>query len=135
MPRVLDLSHKPHATLGSSGTKTKHGVSCVAPVQGNSTNLRFASGGYDKRVYLWTVADDGSSPVSTSVPIAHSSFVQALVYQPSDHCLMSGAGSRLHRTNLRHIHPSKDFRLSNVLHHIHIHPQEPNLTILEVGVL
>jgi WD40 repeat protein len=97
-------------------------------------NLRFASGGYDKRVHLWTVADDGSPPVSTSVPVVHNSVVQALVYRPSDHCLMSGAGSLIYRTDLRHTHRPKIFRLSNVVHHIHIHPQEPNLAILEVNV-
>jgi len=130
----VDLAHQPHTARGSTGVKTRIGISCITPVQSSPTNLRFASGGYDKRIHLWTVAKDGSPPISACIPVVHNSAVQALAYRSSDHCLVSGAGSLIYTTDLHRTHKPKVVRMSNILYHIHVHPQEPNLAILEVGV-
>lgn len=132
-PKSVDLKHRPHASGRNSSTIAKtFGISCIAPVQDGPTNLRFVSGGYDKLIQLWTVEHDGSTPRSTKLPLFHNSFVQALAYRAVDRCLMSSAGVNIYRMDLQHSHRQKMSRLSNPIHHIHVHPQEPDITILEV---
>lgn len=132
----MNLNHRPHASGRNSGHITKPGgISCIGFVQDGPTNLRFASGGHDKLIHLWTIEHDGSNPRSTKLPLFHNSFVQALAYRSVDRCLMSNAGVNIYKMDLQHSHRQKMSRLSNPIYHIHVHPQEPDLTILEVCCL
>lgn len=130
---MIDLDRQPHRPRKSNATTPRTGASCLAPMK-DSLNYRFATGGYDKRVYIWALPSETSTPIITEVPLVHNSFVQALAYRSMDHCLLSAAGVNLYSINVQKVHRPKVERLSNVIKHIQIHPHEPNLAIVEVNV-
>ena len=127
----MNLTPQPHGRNNSNN----QAVSSLTPIEDGQQRLWFASGGYDKRVYIWDCSERGRNPVIKDVRFVHNSFVSALAYRKVDHCLLSAAGSRVYETNLGGMRPPKDTRLSNNIHQIHTHPQDPNLIFMEVRVL
>lgn len=126
----MNLNPQPHGRNNSNN----QAVSSLTPIEDEQQQSRFASGGYDKRVYIWDCSRQWRNPVINDVKLVHNSFVSALAYRKVDRCLLSAAGSRVYETNLGHMRPAKDTRLSNNIHHIHVHPQDPNLIFMEVRV-
>lgn len=78
------------------------------------------------------MSEGGHKSKTEILPLVHNSVVQALSYRKVDQSILSGSGTNIFTTDLRKSQLFKKAKISNVVRHIHMHPQEANLSILEV---
>jgi len=105
-------------------------VSCLGPASSDEHTLRFFTGGYDKSVKLWSIRGEDGPQTKTIVPVTPT-VPFALAFQ--DARLFCGAGKQLLMTDINHLVGQPTSALfSNVIHHIHVHPEAPRVSILEV---
>ncbi|KAF7981616.1 hypothetical protein HWV62_32690 [Athelia sp. TMB] len=121
-PRQRDLKQRPH----------ENGVSCIAALPYDPAYLRFITGGRDKKLCIWELEEGGQDPRLEPLPLLHNSMVQAISYRSIDQKILSGSGQNIYTTDLRTPQLIKTARLSNRIYNIHTHPQDANLSILEV---
>ncbi|KAI0939459.1 hypothetical protein AcV5_010419 [Taiwanofungus camphoratus] len=136
-PRRMDLSHKAHSTVQESRTTgiahPNPGISALAPVEG--AGLRFLSGGHDKTLQIWTLKQSIGKYIARSqrLKIIHSQRVQAIAYRAHDQSVFSCAGTHISTMQLSaHVVPDPIRVSDGRILQIHVHPQAPNLVILEV---
>lgn len=134
----MDLSHKAHSTVQESRTTgiahPNPGISALAPVEG--AGLRFLSGGHDKTLQIWTLKQSIGKYIARSqrLKIIHSQRVQAIAYRAHDQSVFSCAGTHISTMQLSaHVVPDPIRVSDGRILQIHVHPQAPNLVILEVG--
>ncbi|KAF7433218.1 hypothetical protein PC9H_005168 [Pleurotus ostreatus] len=126
-PALKGINAKPHRQKGSHV-----GVSCLCGMP----NARFLSGGYDHAINLWTTKRTSHGELTASVQ--HLSTLSAtpnsLGYRECDGVLLAGFGQWVAAVNLeRPTAKPQMAKLSNVIHQIHQHPSDPNLTIFEAS--
>ncbi|KAF8897350.1 hypothetical protein BD779DRAFT_1490354 [Infundibulicybe gibba] len=135
-PRKIELNHKPHSRpirCGRPDTKGTMLVSCLAAACSSGKNVKFFTGGYDKSIRRWTVLDDHGS--ATSERIAQVTTAPFALASRGRQILIA-AGRNFLNIDLNHIMAKPKLApLSNPVYQIHIHPQAPNITILETSHL
>ncbi|KAG5220886.1 hypothetical protein IMY05_C4500000700 [Salix suchowensis] len=126
-PALENINARPHRQ------KASHvGISCLCGMP----NARFLSGGYDHAIHLWTTKRTNHGGLTASVQ--HLSTLSAtpnsLGYREYDGVLLAGFGQWVAAVNLeRSTAKPQMAKLSNVIHQIHQHPSDPNLTIFEAS--
>lgn len=113
---------------GSSG----EGVRCLAAMNATAGSVEFFTGGHDRRIFKWS-ADTQSLEEPTVTKIAFlDSGVSAMAYRHDDNSLVSSDTKKLYVTDLTRSHTPSPAQFSNYVNQIHVHPQIPHLTLLEV---
>ncbi|KAF9263585.1 hypothetical protein L218DRAFT_323828 [Marasmius fiardii PR-910] len=121
-----ELPHKPHATSLTRFNASGRGISCLAPdVSGDS----FCSGGYDRTIQHWSL-ETGSSDKITTLNAAPNSIACR------EKEILAGVGKTIEIFDIEHIHAKpRRFNLSNVIHHVHVHPTAKSISLVEVDHL
>ncbi len=97
-------------------------------------NGQFLSGGYDHGVYLWTTKSKSELTASVQHISTLSATPNSLGYRECDGVLLASFGQCVAAVNLeRPTAKPQIAKLSNVIHQIHQHPSDPNLTIFEAS--
>jgi len=93
-------------------------------------------GGYDRSIYLWSFNHhEATSGAKTKrLDVFHEAPVSAMAYRQISQLLVSSDSQRLYLTDLVKGHTSKPEPVSNAVTQIHVHPQDLNITILEVSL-
>lgn len=95
-------------------------------------SVEFFTGGHDRRIFKWS-ADTQSLEEPTVTKIAFlDSGVSAMAYRHDDNSLVSSDTKKLYVTDLTRSHTPSPAQFSNYVNQIHVHPQIPHLTLLEV---
>jgi WD40 repeat protein len=100
----VDIQHRAHSTLtpisGSTWEKHNPGVSCITPMSEEGSQLSFFTGGFDKRVMLWTIQTNSNRGTSREIggKDLHCGRVSALAWCSDRSALMSGASTRFRTT-------------------------------------
>jgi hypothetical protein len=96
-------------------------------------SVEFFTGGHDRRIFKWS-ADVQSleEPTVTKINIFLDSGVSAMAYRHNDNSLVSSDTKKLYVTDLTRSHTPRPAQVSNDVNQIHVHPQMPHLTLLEV---
>lgn len=115
------LLHPPHCDRG---------ISCLAPVD----NRRFLSGGYDKRIHLWTFSDD-SSIKTNDMKLYLNAPARAIGYAPETKRAYVGSGKRIWNLSVERPTNADGLPISNEVNSIHVNLHEPDLVVLEVDDL
>lgn len=131
---MIDLQHGPHAIPSKTNRPVAKGatmVSCLAPAPAADTqSVRFFTGGYDKSIRWWAV---GGKDAATSERLALTT-TPPFAMAHRDRKLFVGVGRRLMTLDLGHLTAKPDSAAtSNIIHQIHINPQAPSVSILEVS--
>ncbi|TFY69435.1 hypothetical protein EVG20_g3153 [Dentipellis fragilis] len=108
-PLRTNLSRLAHTTVNESilaPAQRNRGISALAAVEGDDDAFKFVSGGFDGRIYLWSIQrrDGFDKPFRTRTePCAmeHTSSVLSLAYRRSDGSLLSAAGKVLSNIPLK----------------------------------
>lgn len=98
--------------------------------------MKFASGGYDHQIHLWSMDDDLSRASSVQLAVRHTSMIHSLLpIRDTSHKLVSaGADRNIHFWDLCSERVARTLKTSNTPHNIH--PTEsPFCTLLEVAHL
>ncbi|KZT26973.1 hypothetical protein NEOLEDRAFT_1240635 [Neolentinus lepideus HHB14362 ss-1] len=130
-PSRTDIIHTAHESIVCwRRDRTCDGrISCLGAMSGHELN--FFSGGYDKRVVHWKI--DGSGNADTQgLPVYHSGPVHAIAYRGRDKTVLSSSGRNIYETNMDKAGKTKPVKKSTAIRHIHVHPQDPNLVVLEM---
>ena len=115
----------------------------MGPIEalGNGRSFDFLSGGFDKFVRRWhvtSVADLDDGPPIYSVTIQrlsqeHNSTITSVAWHGYDSTVLSAAGAKLWTTHAeRKTVLGAPSVVSNLINHIHTHPSNPHIVILEV---
>lgn len=134
----MDLTHRAHNTvrenLQSGTSRPNTGISTLSPLDGPQP--RFLSGGFDMTVHLWTLrhTDDGFQAHSRRLRVRHLQGVQSLAYRSIDNTLLSCGGSSIYSTDISVDQQTKPVKVTDGrLLQIHVHPQNPQVVVLEVS--
>lgn len=98
---------------------------------------RFLSGGGDGTIRMWTLTRSQGHNVegtSTYLSLSPDLSIRCLAYQVSTDQVFVGHSSHISCANLESPKAPKPTLLSAPPHQIHIHPQAPQVVILEVRV-
>ncbi|KAI6134882.1 hypothetical protein EV401DRAFT_1901582 [Pisolithus croceorrhizus] len=111
----------------------KGGVSALATML---QPLKFASGGYDHQIHLWSMDDDLSHASSVQLTVRHTSMIHSLLpIRDTSHKLVSaGADRNVHLWDLCSERVARTLKTSNTPHNIH-RTESPFCTLLEVAHL
>lgn len=130
---MKDIDHKAHTKTQTSVSGSKQDtpwVSCLAPARLTTSTISFITGGHDKSVKLWKVDSDGHASSERIGGIGVSA-PSALVSR--DGTVLVSAGKHLFTLDMHHKAAAlAQAKLSNPINQIHIHPNAPTITILEV---
>ncbi|KAH9938391.1 uncharacterized protein B0H18DRAFT_13198 [Fomitopsis serialis] len=136
-PRRVDLAHRAHSTVQENrnlGTSRPNpGISALAPCDGS--RLQFLSGGEDRAVHLWTLrnTDGGYKASSCRLNVPQFQKVQALAYRSADETVFSCGGTSISEVKISARYAPDPIRVSDGrILQIHVHPQDPQVVILEV---
>jgi len=136
-PRRVALAHRAHSTVQENrnlGTSRPNpGISALAPCDGS--RLQFLSGGEDRTVHLWTLrnTDGGYKATSHRLRVPQLQKVQALAYRSVDETVFSCGGTSISKVNISARYVPDPVRVSDGrILQIHVHPQDPQVVILEV---
>ena len=97
---------------------------------------RFATGGYDHRVHLWSIPSDVSKTTSEQIFVKHTALVHTLLplRDTSHKLLTAGADCRVNVWDLSSQRVVNDTRVSNPVYHLH-RTDNQHCVLLEVGPL
>lgn len=131
-PRRVSSQPLPHVSSRVSKSSGE-GIRCLAAMNATPSSINFFTGGHDRRIFKWT-ADTRSleKPTVTKIDVFLDSGVSAMAYRHNDNSLVSSDTKKLYVTDLTRSHTPKPAQVSNDVNQIHIHPQIPHLTLLEV---
>jgi len=102
-------------------------------MRAESGSVEFFSGGHDRRIFKWTAnAQSFEEPTVTKLNVFLDSGVSAMVYRHHNNSLVSTDTKKLYVTDLIRSHTAIPKLVSNDVHQIHVHPQTPDMTLLEV---
>lgn len=96
---------------------------------------RFLTGGGDGTIRIWTIADGGDRGLQASskhLSISPNHLLGCLAYRPSDHRVFVCHGRRIFDARLEDPSPPPAVEVSAEPQQVHIHPQHPNVVLLEV---
>ena len=137
-PHRIDLAHRAHNTVqenAQSGTsRPNSGISTLAPLDG--PQLRFLSGGFDTTIHLWTLIHTGNGCTARSkrLDVRQLQGVQSLAYRSVDNTLLSCGGSSIYCADISAYQQPKPIKVADGrLLQVHVHPQNPQVVILEVS--
>ncbi|KAF9649640.1 hypothetical protein BDM02DRAFT_3186132 [Thelephora ganbajun] len=116
------LLHPPHCDRG---------ISSLAPVD----NRRFLSGGYDKRIHLWTFSSEDSSIKTNDMKLYLNTPVRAIGYAPETKTAYVGSGRRIWNLKVEKPTNTEGLPISSEVNNIHVNLHEPDLVVLEVDDL
>ncbi|KAJ1981230.1 hypothetical protein H4R34_002153 [Dimargaris verticillata] len=121
-------------------TPHERGVGAITAIDCTSDRLRFATGGNDKRIVLWSCPRAAHASFKLNPPQQinwkprHTAAVQALCYVPHRSSLLSGgADGRFFMQNLDKAIPSLEFKYADRISHILMNPVDPNLVLLSMA--
>jgi WD40 repeat protein len=109
----------------------KRGISSLTAL---STPFKFASGGYEHEVRLWSLdSEDFEAASSERLNIKHTSLVQSLLYigDTSSKLISAGADRNVHLYDLSSERVVNTLKASNSVYHVHKTPSS-FCTLLEV---
>ncbi|KAH7920265.1 hypothetical protein BV22DRAFT_1040024 [Leucogyrophana mollusca] len=132
-PRPIDVQRQPHVPSPRVSKSFKGGVSCLSAMCSEAGSIKFFSGGHDRWVYLWTAETHQlTNATCKKLSVFHDSGVSAIAYQRRSNALMSSDGQKLWTTDLSRSYTPKPVLVSNVVNQIHVHPQAPDIILLEI---
>ena len=112
-------------------------VQCIAPMSSSNSN-RVLTGNDDKRVYLWDIrAGDGLADFDYRVQALAGlgvSRIQAVAWNAHSRRVLSASGSKIVFSAVEGGPIGKPLSRSTNVFQIHVHPQDPNIIILEVTI-
>ncbi|TFK56108.1 hypothetical protein OE88DRAFT_1652718 [Heliocybe sulcata] len=130
-----DLDQRPHKNAATARTDRTYDlrISCLGPMGRQRSS--FLSGGYDKSVVLWNI-DEAGDVTTERLRVYHSGPVHAVAYCDKNRTVLSSSGRKLYETSITGKgFKSLPMKMSTSIRHIQVHPQEPNLVVLEMGDL
>ncbi|THH17626.1 hypothetical protein EW146_g3224 [Bondarzewia mesenterica] len=137
-PWRIDLDVQAHSMVRESNglARRNRGITALASIDGGDSEFRFASGGYDGFVYLWSVKSQGTGyharcPQKLN-KIEHTGEVVALAYHPINRSLLSAAGKKISTSMLQSPGRTSTVKMSNRVFHIHVSADDPNVILLEI---
>lgn len=132
-PRRIDSKALPHVSPPRMSRSSGEGVRCLAAMNATAGSVEFFTGGHDRRIFKWS-ADTQSleEPTVTKIGPFLDSGVSAMAYRHDDNSLVSSDTKKLYVTDLTRSHTPSPAQFSNDVNQIHVHPQIPHLTLLEV---
>jgi WD40 repeat protein len=133
--RLMPLTPHPHRVQEIRGKMpTRAGISSLAPIDFNGSQLRFVSGGHDHWVHLWTISERRNTFLSQTakINVLHNSPVAAMAYRKHNRTLVSAAGNQIRVINLDRSITLTNEAVSEHVYHLHVHPNDSNVSILEV---
>jgi hypothetical protein len=102
-------------------------------MRAESGSVEFFTGGHDRRIFKWTAdAQSLEEPTVAKLNVFLDSSVSAMAYRHHNNSLVSTDTKKLYVTDLTRCYTPKAKLVSNDIHQIHVHPQTPNMTLLEV---
>lgn len=132
-PRRLDSGVLPHVSSPRMSRSSGEGVRCLAPMNAAAGSVEFFTGGHDRRIFKWSAdAQSLEEPTVTRINAFLDSSVSAMAYRHDDNSLVSSDTKKLYVTDLTRSHTPRPAQVSNDVNQIHVHPQIPHLTLLEV---
>lgn len=99
----------------------------MAPVD----NRRFLSGGYDKRIHLWTLSSNDSVKTN-DMTLYTNAPARAIGYAPETKTAYIGSGRRIWTLKLEKSANTEGLPISSEVNSIHVNLHEPDLVVLEV---
>ncbi|KAG0705477.1 hypothetical protein DFH29DRAFT_799969 [Suillus ampliporus] len=133
-PCRVDAQALPHGNSPRMPRPSGEGVRCLAAMRQEAGSVEFFTGGHDRRVFLWTAnAQSLEQPTVTKLGVFLDSGVSAMAYRHHNNCLVSSDTKKLYVTDLTRSYTPKPVPVSNDVYQIHVHPQTPDLTLLEGG--
>ncbi|KAG1753851.1 uncharacterized protein EDB91DRAFT_1100207 [Suillus paluster] len=132
-PCKVDAQALPHVTSPQVPRSSGEGVRCLAAMSASTGSLQFFTGGHDRRVFSWTADTQALQEATvTKLNVFLDSGVSAMAYCHNNNSLISSDTKKLYVTDLTREYTPKPAPVSNDVYQIHVHPQTPDLTLLEV---
>ncbi|KAG1780185.1 hypothetical protein EV702DRAFT_964369 [Suillus placidus] len=132
-PRRVDARILPHVSSPRMSRSSGEGVRCLAAMNAAVGSVEFFTGGHDRRVFKWSAdARSLEEPTVTKVDVFLDSGVSAMAYRHNVNSLVSSDTKKLYVTDLTRSHTPRPAQVSNDVNQIHVHPQIPHLTLLEM---
>ncbi|KAG8922400.1 hypothetical protein FRC02_011892 [Tulasnella sp. 418] len=132
-PKRIHLDHRPHTTDPEGSLR---GVTALCDLHHISDDsVRFASGGYDRAIYLWSVELKEGTIRTTKLPDFHKSHIRALAYNGHRKQLFSGGADRrfcVFDVEAEKIITDEKLNAKNIINQLHVHPDRPNYLFWEV---
>ncbi|KAG2043040.1 hypothetical protein BDR03DRAFT_853239 [Suillus americanus] len=134
-PRRVNSRPLPHVSSPRMSTSSGEGVRCLAATNAAPGSVEFFTGGHDRRIFKWSAdAQSLEEPTVTKINIFLDSGVSAMAYRHNDNSLVSSDTKKLYVTDLTRLHTPRPAQVSNDVNQIHVHPQIPHLTLLEMSM-
>ncbi|OJA20905.1 hypothetical protein AZE42_00872 [Rhizopogon vesiculosus] len=132
-PYRVDARASPHVNSPWMPKSSGEGVRCLAPMRAESGSVEFFSGGHDRRIFKWAAdARSLEEPIVTKLNVFLDSGVSSMAYRHHNNSLVSTDTKKIYITDLTRSYTPKPRLVSNDVHQIHVHPQTPDMTLLEV---
>ncbi|KAH7887911.1 hypothetical protein F5I97DRAFT_1805252, partial [Phlebopus sp. FC_14] len=129
-PNMVDVALSPHSSGPRYKDTPRRGVNCLAAMHAEAGHIKFFSGGHDGAIHRWTVSPDALHDPHTEKVTSHGNSLSALAYRHQHASLLSSTQKTLFVTDLHRGETVSNH--SNDIQHIHVHPQAPYVTLLEV---
>ncbi|KAG1874622.1 hypothetical protein DFJ58DRAFT_650321 [Suillus subalutaceus] len=134
-PRRVNSRPLPHVSSPRMSRPSGEGVRCLAAMNAAAGSIEFFTGGHDRRIFKWSAdAQSLEEPTVTKINIFLDSGVSAMAYRHNDNSLVSSDTKKLYVTDLTRSHTPRAAQVSNDVNQIHVHPQIPHLTLLEMSM-
>ena len=126
----MDLPVQPHkSTLDPNKRGT---ITCLSPCTANRKGIRFFTGGYDKKVRIWSVNPNQSDSLTSTELFRTSTNPEALAFRRSRRSMLVACAKKLLEIHVDHLTQKPVFvPMSNAIHQLHIYKDVENIIILE----
>ncbi|RDB22715.1 hypothetical protein Hypma_010396 [Hypsizygus marmoreus] len=128
------LHHRPHHEnpRRREGSRGAAFLSCLTPARHQSHAIAFYTGGHDKAIKLWTVRN----PMKVETTTVARSETVPYTLASRDRTLLYGTTTKLLTVDIEHTTAKpQTAHFSDVITQIHVHPDSPHISILEVKSL
>jgi WD40 repeat protein len=100
----------------------------------NNESTAFFTGGHDKQICLWTCDSENNEypDMVERLPYEHNTSVFAMAWRSLTDSLISASGQKVWTYNAKKGLLGKAVEISNKVCQVHVHPQNPQIAILEV---